>query len=152
MIRRWGPLALALLAGPAMAVGLGPLSKSGITDGPGKAFYLTVMNPYPRAARYVATPLGLTADVPVDRVTIFPADMTIGSGGHRQILVIVRGLSPGETYRFRVCAEAPPHDQEIIHARVCSKLAARRLPERVHVPGLGAAGSLPARPAERPGG
>ena len=33
------------LAAPALAVGLGPLSKEGSISGPRKAFYLTIVNP-----------------------------------------------------------------------------------------------------------
>lgn len=44
-ISRLAPLLGLLATGPAIAVGLGPLSKEGITDSDRKGFYLTVINP-----------------------------------------------------------------------------------------------------------
>ena len=117
-------------AGSALAVGLGPLDKSGVTDGPAKAFYLTLINPYPRAERFTVEPLGAFDEAPAPRVIIFPADPTVAPNRSRQLLVIVRQLAPGETYMFRVCAQRPPRPEETVHARVCSKLTARRLPTR----------------------
>lgn len=121
---------LSLAAGSAFAVGLGPLEKGGLTDGPGKAFYLTLINPYPRAERFTAEPLGLTDETRAPRVVVFPAQTIVAPNRSRQLLVIVRDLQPGETYMFRVCAQRPPLPQETVHARVCSKLTARRLPVR----------------------
>ena len=120
-------IALLGVAGPAAAVGLGPLTKEGFTDGPAKAFYLTVINPYPRAERFNLSALQLNGEVAEARVTIFPSPVTVGGKGTRRVLVIARDLAPGETHTFRVCAERAPLPQETIHARVCSKLAARRL-------------------------
>lgn len=130
---------LALLSAPAFAVGMAPLSKAGITDGSGKAFYLTVINPYPGAERFIAHSYLANTDEPAAKAVVFPSDMVIGSGGRRQILVVIKGLEPGETYDVRVCAERPRNQQEIVHVRVCSKLSARRLPghggQRRHRPG-----------------
>ena len=122
---------LALVPVSALAVGLGPLEKSGLTDGAGKAFYLTLINPYPKAERFTAEPIGLVDEQPAKRVTIFPAESVVAANRSRQLLVIVRGLAPGETYSFRVCAQRPPRPEETIHARVCSKLTARRLSARL---------------------
>ena len=121
---------LTLGGGSALAVGLGPLEKSGMTDGAGKAFYLTLINPYPHAERFTLEPHALLDEQPAPRVVIFPDDATVAAGGRRQVLVIVRRIEPGETYIFRVCAQRPPRPEETIHARVCSKLTARRLPAR----------------------
>ena len=129
LIRR--PAALVafglLAAAPALAVGLGPLSKEGITDSDRKGFYLTVINPYPHAQTFMLSPLDPVAETPAPRVVVIPARVTIGGGGNRKVLVVASDLTPGERYAFRVCAEMPPQPMEIIHARVCSKLAARRL-------------------------
>lgn len=129
MIRRLALFAAVTVgASSAMAVGLGPLEKSGLTDGSGKAFYLTLINPYASAERFSAEPLALTDERPAPRVIIFPAEAVVAPNRSRQLLVIVRDLAPGETYKFRVCAQRPPRPEETVHARVCSKLTARRLP------------------------
>jgi hypothetical protein len=56
--------------------------------------------------------------------------VVIGGGGQRKVLAIADHLEPGETHQFRVCAEAPPQPAEIVHARVCSTLSARRIARR----------------------
>jgi P pilus assembly chaperone PapD len=131
-MRLRGTLIAALgvaLAVPAAGVGLGPLSREGVTDGPAKGFYLTVSNPYAEPRNFRAYPMAeddaaeATATLPVD---IRPARFRLAAGGQRRILVIAQGLVPGETRRFRVCAELA-QQEGMIHARVCSKLAARRL-------------------------
>jgi hypothetical protein len=133
MIRRLPFIAAAgllLSAGPAAAVGLGPLTAEGLVDGPKKAFYLTLLNPYPTVTDFVAYATGLTDDDAGDkaRVTLFPDQARLGSGRSRRLLVIVGGLSVGETYSFRVCAQRrTPPEGITIHARVCSKLTARRV-------------------------
>ena len=141
-------LAAASLLGAAsaMAVGLGPLEKSGVTDGAGKAFYLTLINPSPRAEQFTLEPHALLDEQPAPRVVIFPAAAMVAPGGRRQVLVIVRRLAPGETYMFRVCAQRPPRLEESVHARVCSKLTARRLPARDQRP-ESRPGRLPSGPA-----
>ena len=127
-IARCSPLlALLAIAAPALAVGLGPLTKDGVTDSERKGFSLTVINPYPRAETFVLTPLDFTAETAAPRVVVFPSRVTIGGGGNRKVLVVASALTPGERYAFRVCAERPPQTSDIIHARVCSKLTARRL-------------------------
>lgn len=115
---------IAALAGPALAVGMGPLAIKGKTPGPAKAFYLTVYNPYevPRAFRAYAE--GEAANV-----TIAPATLTIKPGGQRRIMVILRGIEPGETREARICAELAKQEG-MIHARVCSALSATRLAPR----------------------
>lgn len=123
-------LGSALLAGPASAVGLGPLVKEGATDGPDKAFYLTLINPYPMRTRFTAYAVGAEDEVPAARVRILPADVWLAGERTRRIVVIAGGLAPGETYRFRVCAERVSNEEGSIHARVCSRLAARRLAQR----------------------
>lgn len=126
--------ALALMIGvavtPATAVGLGPLRASGLTDGPGKAFYLTLSNPYPQAERFDAVALDAEVEQAAPRIVIFPSKVMVGPGVKRKLLVIVRPLEAGETYRFRVCAARHPKPEETIYARVCSTLSARRLPSR----------------------
>lgn len=128
MIRRAAPIAaLALLAAPALGVGLGPLTKAGITDGPRKAFYLTLINPYPAAARFTAYAVGPADEAMQTRVSILPADATVAGRGSRRLLVIAEDMAPGETYDFRVCAARADQPEGMIHARVCSRLSARRL-------------------------
>jgi hypothetical protein len=136
MNRLLAMIALSLSAS-ASAVGLGPLAKQGITDGPGKAFYLTLINPYPKTERFTIDSHNVGNESPADRITIFPADTVVAANGQRQLLVIARDLAPGETRIFRVCAQRPPRAQETVHARVCSTLTARRLAPR-RVPGRGA--------------
>lgn len=126
-----GAAALALLAvaAPATAVGLGPLERTGVTDGDRKGFRLILTNPYPTAERFELTSIGWDDETAVDRVAIFPDRLVLGANKSRQVLVIVRDLAPGETYRFRVCgARAEMPEGVMVHARVCSKLTARRLP------------------------
>jgi len=130
-------LAGAAFAAPALAVGLGPLVKTGVTDGPAKAFYLTVINPYPTAQAFRAYAVGFEDEVPAGRVKIAPADITIGGRKSRRILVIANEMTPGESYPFRVCAERRVKQEGTIHARVCSKLTARRLPGAAGRPGAG---------------
>lgn len=129
-----GLAASLALAGPALAVGLGPLEKAGDTMGPAKAFYLTVINPYdgPRTFRaYAEGPAGAEAqpEAAASRVSILPATMTIKAGGQRRIVVILRDLAPGETREQRICAELA-QQEGMVHARVCSKLSARRIAGR----------------------
>lgn len=123
-------VAAGTAASSAAAVTLGPLQKSGITDGSGKAFYLSLGNPYPTAERFVASAIGTDNEQVQPRVAVFPSDTTLGGGNRRQLLVIIRDLAPGETYAFRLCAMRMPKPQETIHARVCSKLTARRIAVR----------------------
>lgn len=120
--------ALALVAAPAFAVGMGPLAKSGITDGPRKAFYLTLINPYETATGFHAYAVGNDDETPQPRVRVLPGDVTLAGGSERRLLVVADGLAPGETYHFRVCAERANTQEGMIHARVCSRLSARRLP------------------------
>lgn len=122
--------ALALVATPALGVGLGPLLRTGVTDGPGKAFFLEVSNPYARVETFELSPLAMDSELPAGRVRVVPAQVLLAPGGRRRVIVIARPLLPGETYTFRVCAERPVRPEETFHARVCSKLAARRLAYR----------------------
>lgn len=121
-------LAGLVLAAPALAVGLGPLSKSGVTDTDRKGFYLTLINPYRAARAFRAYAVGVADETPQPRVRILPGEVTLGGGTTRRLLVIATGLAPGETYAFRVCAELSQSSEGMIHARVCSHLSARRLP------------------------
>ena len=120
-------LIAALLATPAGAVGLGPLSKEGVTDGPDKAFYLTLFNPYPERAQFAVQAVGWDDDAPVGRVRV-PPPMPLRAQTQRRFVIITTGLVPGESYRFRLCAERVISGEEQIHARVCSRITARRLP------------------------
>ncbi|MEQ7872386.1 hypothetical protein ABDK56_00050 [Sphingomonas sp. ASV193] len=126
----WLTASACLVPGAAMAVGLGPLKMSGITDGSGKAFYLTLTNPYPTAERFRARAVSAGDETAQSRVVVFPSDSLVGGGGRRRLLVIVRDLKPGETYSFRVCAGRDPKPEETVYARVCSTLTARRLAAR----------------------
>jgi hypothetical protein len=121
-------LAALALAAPALAVGLGPLSKSGVTDTDRKGFFLTLINPYPAATAFRAYAVGAGDETPQPRVRILPGEATLGGRTTRRILVVATGLAPGETYAFRVCAELAHTPKGMIHARVCSNLSARRLP------------------------
>ncbi|MFC3711585.1 hypothetical protein ACFOMD_03320 [Sphingoaurantiacus capsulatus] len=117
-----------MLAVPAAAIGLGPLTKSGITDSDSKGFYLTLINPYDHAERFALHSIDWESEATAGRVRIVPGQAQLAGGGQRQLLVIVKDLAPGETYRFRVCGElAAPPQGVTVNARVCSKLVARRL-------------------------
>ncbi len=125
---RVAALAALLAPAPLLAVGLGPLTKEGVVAGPRKAFYLTVVNPGSTPTNFVTSAIGLLDEQSVGRVAVFPSTIRLGGYQNRQILVIAGDLQPGETFRFRVCAErAQPPEGATIHARVCSKLSARRL-------------------------
>ncbi len=107
---------------------MSPLGREGVTDGPEKGFYLTIINPYPntREFRAYATEWdGAEADShgPVD---VRPGNFRIAAGKQRRILVVAQDLEPGEQRQFRVCAELAI-TEGMINARVCSKLAARRI-------------------------
>lgn len=121
-------LALAVLAAatPALAVGLGPLRKEGVTDGPDKAFYLTLYNPYKTRENFVVHAVGAEDEIPAPRVRL-PSMLPLRPESARKIMIVVGGLIPGESYTFRLCAEKFTPEQETIHARVCSRLTARRL-------------------------
>lgn len=123
-----GAVALTLAA-PAMAVGLGPLGRSGLTDGPAKAFWLNLSNPYREPREFRAYAIEPNSDTAVTGVEIRPATVRLGGGRQRRLLVILDTLAPGETRTVRVCAELA-QAEGTIHARVCSKLSARRLPAR----------------------
>ncbi|QPQ55271.1 hypothetical protein IC614_01235 [Allosphingosinicella flava] len=127
----WMLAALMAAAAPAFAVGMGPLAKSGLTDGPRKAFYLTVINPYPAAASFKAYAVGVDDEEVQSRVRILPeATIRIGAKQNRRILVVADDLEPGETFAFRVCAAKAEMVEGMVHARVCSKLSARRIAPR----------------------
>lgn len=129
---RVGGLALAGLAAPALAVGLSPIRKEGPAAGPAKAFYLTVINPYPEVREFVVYQDGRPVDGGEERpreIAILPARLAIKAKGDRRITVIVRDLAPGETRETRVCAELAKHEG-MVHARVCSTLVARRIVTR----------------------
>lgn len=119
--------AAAALSAPALAVGLGPLSKSGVTDGPAKAFYLDLRNPYDHSETFQSLAFEHDGETPAANVAIFPSTTTLAANGGRRLLVIARNLRPGESYTFRVCASRPPKPNETVYARVCSKLTARRI-------------------------
>jgi hypothetical protein len=119
--------ALGASAGPAVAVGLGPLRAEGLTAGERKGFYLTVINPYPRQERFRLYGVAWDSEAPAQRVHLPVRSVVLGARSQRRILVIGSGLAPGETHQFRVCAErVKPVGEAIINARVCSKLTARR--------------------------
>lgn len=123
-----GALFLATLGlTPAAAVGLGPLVADGATLSDRKGFYLTLINPYPSRERFRLYGVELDNETPVARVLIPMRMVVLGPKSQRKLLVIDSGLMPGETHRFRVCAErVEPAGKAFIHARVCSKLTARR--------------------------
>jgi hypothetical protein len=121
-----GAVAALAAAAPAVAVGLGPLSKEGSTATSRKAFYLTLINPYTDAQTFRAVAVDFD-DQPIDRVKIVPAVTTLAGESRRQLVVIANGLTPGEEYKFKVCAALAVQNEGTLHARVCSKLTARRL-------------------------
>ena len=121
-------IATGLLAGPAAAVGLGPLSNRGVTASERKGFYLTLINPYKDSQQFRLLAIGRDDEVAQPRVKL-PIDRPrLGGGTQRRLLVVASGLKPGETYSFRVCAErGDPQAKDLIHARVCAKLVAHRV-------------------------
>lgn len=123
-------LALLVTAVPADSVGLGPMRRDGITGGPAKAFYLTLINNEPQMAMLSVAAFSKEVDLPAARVRIIPDHVMMGASSTRRLLVIASGLAPGETYDFRVCAHRTPRPEETIDARVCSQLTARRIAPR----------------------
>ena len=116
-----------LVAGvPALSVGLGPLSKEGVTGSAAKAFYLTLLNPYDEPRSFKARGYDLDGHM-LERVQVHPSTIRMAANSERRIIVIARGLEPGEDFTFRVCAEQAGPNQGTIHARVCSRLRARRI-------------------------
>ncbi len=112
----------------AGAVGLGPLANSGVTASSRKGFYLTLINPYPAQERFRLYSVEWDNENPVARVRIPINRPLLGPKSKRRILVMTTGLVLGEEHRFRVCAErVEPLGEELVHARVCSKLTARRV-------------------------
>jgi P pilus assembly chaperone PapD len=121
-------LAVGIAFSSAGAVGLGPLSATGLTRTDRKGFYLTLINPYPSRERFRVYSVELNGEGPVARVLIPISTPLLGPKSQRRVLVVATGLAPGEEHKFRVCAErVAPAGEELIHARVCSKLTARRL-------------------------
>lgn len=120
--------AALLVAAPALAVGFGPLRKEGITSGPAKAFYLTLLNPYTESATFRAYAVGTDDENPVGHIRVLPQTMRLGPGQSRRVIAIADHLDVGTTRHFRVCAErADEPEGTTIHARVCSHLGARRV-------------------------
>ncbi len=117
---------LVLTSTAAVAVGLGPLEKSGLTASEAKGFYLTLTNPYKEPYRF-RTFVDPDSPGAGDRVTILPEVALMAPESNRKILVVVRDLVPGEQFDVRVCAERIESKEVVIHARVCSKLSARRV-------------------------
>ena len=68
-------VAVAALAVPASAVGLGPLRKEGVTDGPAKAFYLTLINPYAGRESFRIYAIGVDDENPAGRVRLPAAQL-----------------------------------------------------------------------------
>lgn len=121
-------IALVPVGGAAQAVGLGPLAKEGVTASSRKGFYLTLINPYPVAATFRLYGLGWADDTPQPGVVIPVDTPSLGARSQRRMLVIATGLGSAQVHRFRVCAErVDPKGKAMIHARVCSKLVARRV-------------------------
>jgi hypothetical protein len=113
---------------PAVASGLGPLSSEGNTANERKGFYLTLINPHPTRESIRLYAVGWDDELPQPEVYVPSPIMTLPPGSHRRVLIVAAGLTPGETYRFRVCAEqAEPDQRAMINARVCSKLVAHRV-------------------------
>lgn len=117
---------LGALTAPAFAVGMGPLAKEGLADGPAKGFYLTVLNPYDHVETFRLYPVVIGGEQPVPNIKIHPAKFRLAAGRQRRVLVVAGNLEPGETRAFRVCAEKD-QQEGMIHARVCSKLTASRI-------------------------
>lgn len=113
-------------AAPAFGVGLGPLSKEGVTFGPAKAFYLTLSNPYREAESFDVSAVSFSGE-PESRVRVHPDKVRMGGRQSRKLIVVVGQLKPGETHSFKVCAFRSPNPEDVIRAQVCSKLTARRL-------------------------
>lgn len=124
-------LAGLTLMSPALAVGLGPLTKAGVTDGPDKAFYLTLFNPYARRTSFTVYAVGAEDETVPSRVRVPAGPIPLRAQGARKFTVVAGGLTPGEIYSFRVCAEKLVTEEGPIHARVCSRITARRLPRGV---------------------
>lgn len=120
-------LAAASAALPTGAVGLGPLAHEGNTLTDRKGFYLTLINPYPRPEKFRLYGLGWDHEAAATRVRVPVAETVLGASSKRKVLVIATDLQPGEQYRFRLCAERATPEEGMIHARVCSKLVARRV-------------------------
>lgn len=130
MMKR-GPFLAGLVAwacaAPALAVGLSPLHKEGLTASPSKAFYLTIINPYSTRREYRAYVSGTPEEA--QGVKILPERLHIAPGGQRRITVIITDLEPGTTRETHVCAELAQFEG-MINARVCSTLLARRIAAR----------------------
>ena len=120
-------LGVAALASPAAAVGLGPLVKQGVSDGPAKGFYLTLINPYAERAQFAVYAIGADDDVIQHRVEVPIGPLALRARTNRKFMIVAGALTPGETYTFRVCAERVTQEEAPIHARVCSRITARRL-------------------------
>lgn len=121
-------LVAAVTTTSAGAVGLGPLTNVGVTGSERKGFYLTLINPYPAQERFRLYSVGWDNEKPEARVRIPISKPLLGPKAQRRILVITTGLAPGEEHKFRVCAERiEPSGEKFVHARVCSKLIARRV-------------------------
>jgi hypothetical protein len=128
MMRRLIILATAIAAAaPALAVGMGPLRKEGVTDGPAKGFYLTLYNPYDRFETFSVSAIGADDEQPQLRVKLPAGPLGLRSQASRKFMIVAGDLQPGETYHFRICAERFLDQKEPIHARVCSRITARRL-------------------------
>lgn len=120
------PLGMALMVSvPALAVTFGPLEKSGDTKSERKGFYLNLANPYQRAYAFRVY-VDPQDEALSDRIRILPEQALLSGGGKRRILVIADDLTPGEEFTFNICAERVLEKMEAVHARVCSRLTARR--------------------------
>ena len=121
-------LVATLFCLPAGAVGLGPLTHSGVTSSEKKGFYLTLINPYSRRTRFRLYGIAWDDEKPDMRVAIPLSTPILAPKSQRRVLVIATRLAPGEVHTFRVCAERIEAQEEaMIHARICSKLTARRI-------------------------
>lgn len=121
-------LVAAIAVSSAGAVGLGPLRLEGVTRTDRKGFYLTLINPYRVQERFRVYSIETDSENAVPRVLIPISTLLLGGQAQRRILVVDSGLRRGEVHQFRVCAErVQSPGKDLVHARVCSKVTARRL-------------------------
>ncbi|URW74759.1 hypothetical protein M9980_09245 [Sphingomonas donggukensis] len=106
------------------------MRKEGVTDGPDKAFYLTLFNPYAERAAFTVYAIGAEDEATPARVRVPAMPLPLRAQAARKFTIVAGGLAPGESFTFRVCAEKMVMKEQPIHARVCSRLTARRLADR----------------------
>lgn len=108
----------ATLVGAANAQSLSPMHKKGATPTETKGFRLLVGNPYKRAMTFVIIPMDTAFDSPAEHAVVQPAEVRLGPGLSRSVLVAFRIGPDAKERTIGVCVQ-PKDIEGTVLPRVC---------------------------------